>query len=253
MSVTFRQLAVEQIAAAASAAGLRAIEWGADHHVAPGDDAAVAGARAAGEAHGLSVAAYGSYWWAGDDDANDLGPVLATAARLGAPTVRVWAGRTASADASPEQRGRVIAALRGAAAAAESEGLTLSLEFHGDTLTDTAASTVDLLADVDHPSLFSYWQPPIGLTDDAALAGLDAVATAGALTSVHVFSWWPGHERRPLAERTELWRAALLRVARLPGEHHALLEFVPDDDPAALARDAATLLALLAEAEEAAA
>ena len=247
VSVTFRQLAIEEVAAAAAAAGLRAIEWGADIHVVPGDDDAVERVRAAGAGHGLSVAAYGSYWWAGDDETDDLGPVLRTAVGLGAPTVRVWAGRTASADASPEHRRRVSAALVAAAAAAAAEGLTLSLEFHGDTLTDTAESTIALLADVDHPALRTYWQPPVGLADDAALAGLDAVANA--LTSVHVFSWWPGHERRPLSDRNELWRAALLRVARLPGEHHALLEFLPGDDPGALANEAATLLALVAEAE----
>jgi hypothetical protein len=54
---------------------------------------------------------------------------------------------------------------------------------------------------------------------------------------VHVFSWWPRAERHPLAARSALWREALA----LAGDVDALLEFVPGDDPAVLAREAATL------------
>ena len=250
VSVTFRGLTVDEVVDAAAAAGLAAIEWGADVHVPPGDDAAADRARTSCAAGGLEVAAYGSYWWAGHDDDADLGPVLRTARRLGAPTVRVWAGRTASAATSADRRAAVTRALRAAAVAAAAEGITVSLEFHGGTLTDTTESTLRLLADVDHPALRTYWQPPLGLADGDALDGLHAIE--GALTSVHVFSWWPYDERRPLSDRADLWRAALLGVARLPGDHHALLEFLPGDDPGALTRDAVTLLALAAEAETAA-
>jgi hypothetical protein len=68
-----------------------------------------------------------------------------------------------------------------------------------------------------------------------ALAGLRAVAPW--LSALHVFGWWP--RATPLAAHAELLREALA----LAGDVDALLEFVPDHDPAVLAREAATLRA----------
>jgi len=64
VSVTFRQLTVEEIGELATECGLQAVEWGGDVHVPPGDFAA---ARRALDT-GLKVAAYGSYYRAGVSD-----------------------------------------------------------------------------------------------------------------------------------------------------------------------------------------
>jgi 3-dehydroshikimate dehydratase len=228
-SVTLRALSIEDVAGAAAAAGLEAIEWGADVHVPPGDLAAARRARDAGPA----VASYGSYFRAGDP-LDEFERVLDTARALGAPRVRIWAGRVGSAQATAGQRAAVAEGVR---AAAELAGeIEVALEFHGGTLTDDPASAVALLEAAGGAR--TYWQPPQGAPDDVALAGLRAVAPW--LSAVHVFSWWPRDERRPLAARSALWREALA----LAGDVDALLEFVPGDDPAVLAREAATLRAL---------
>ena len=62
-----------------------------------------------------------------------------------------------------------------------------------------------------------------------------------------MFSWWPGQERRRLAERETLWRGAfeLLAAGRSPVD--ALLEFVPGDDPLLVACEARTLRELVKE------
>jgi hypothetical protein len=148
--------------------------------------------------------------------------------------VRVWAGSTASADAGPDRRAEVVAGLRAAVEAAAP--LEVALEFHGGTLTDEVDSTLELLDAV--PGLRTYWQPPQGLADEAALAGLRRLSPRVA--ALHVFSWWPRAERLALAERTGLWREALA----LAGDVDALLEFVPGDDPALVAREAETLRGL---------
>ncbi|MFJ1678114.1 MULTISPECIES: hypothetical protein [unclassified Streptomyces] len=58
---------------------------------------------------------------------------------------------------------------------------------------------------------------------------------------MHVFSWWPGNRRLQLADREDLWAGVFdLLKGRREGLE-ALLEFVPGDDPAVLAREAATL------------
>jgi sugar phosphate isomerase/epimerase len=243
VSVTFRDRTVGEVAQLGSRAGLSGVDWGADVHVPPGDRDAVREAVTASAGEGLTITGYGSYFWAGEDDDDDFTRVLDTALELGAPSIRVWAGRRASVDGDAAYRDAVVGGVRHAVERARAHGVEVALEFHGGTLTDTPEGAVALCAAT---GARSHWQPPVGLSDDDALAGLELVASD--LASVHVFSWGPAGERHRLAERRALWASALQRVVALPGDHPALLEFVADDDPANLATDAATLLDLVAEA-----
>jgi len=242
-SVTFRHLPVGEIAALASAHGLLAIEWAGDVHAPPGDVNAADAARTAAADNGLTITGYGSYHAAGDDPADDFGPVLDTAHRLGAPSIRVWAGRRGSNDSDGDHRAAVIDGLTSIVALASDAGVTVGLEFHGGTLTDTPRGAADLCT---RTATLSHWQPPVGLDDDIALEGLSQVIPH--LGAVHAFSWSATGERLPLVARAGLWRAALTQVEALPVTHPVLLEFVADDDPASLARDAADLLSLTAGA-----
>ncbi|WP_028065726.1 hypothetical protein [Solirubrobacter soli] len=254
-SVTLRACSIDEVVAVASGAGLECIEWGGDVHVPPGDLDAARRARSATLAAGLRVASYGSYWRC----AGDFAPVLASARALGAPRVRIWAGQTASADASPTQRDEIAAAARAAAALAAATPppaaatpppaaatppapaasppapIALAFELHGGTLTDTFDSALAL---VEASGVPCYWQPPQSMPDDSALAGLRALP---GVPAVHVFSWWPGSTRLRLRERAALWRA----VFEIFRSGDALLEFVPDDDPALVAEEAEACRALL--------
>ncbi|MBM7330523.1 sugar phosphate isomerase/epimerase, partial [Agrobacterium sp. S2] len=82
-SVTFRSLTPQVVIKLAASNGIRAIEWGADVHVPPGDleNARQVAARTA-EA-GLSVSSYGSYIFAPDFTPDDVTSVLETARALG--------------------------------------------------------------------------------------------------------------------------------------------------------------------------
>lgn len=238
-SVTFRQLSVDELVRAAAQAGLESIEWGAGdgEHLDPHDldQAAAVGERT--RAAGLAVASLGGYFRCRPEE--DAGPLLEAAQAAGAPRVRVWAGTNGSADADRAERDRVADVLREVAERAEAHGIHVALEYHGGTLTDTPESARALLQQVDHPNLSTYWQPTQGATDATALAELDAVA---AWTStLHVFSWWPKAERLRLSERAPLWESVFERAASLPQVTDALIEFVPDDDPALLAAEARTL------------
>ncbi|WP_436791161.1 sugar phosphate isomerase/epimerase family protein [Yinghuangia sp. YIM S10712] len=236
-SVTYRALAAEELASLAAEAGLGVIEWGADVHVPPGDTDAVRRAREGTSAAGLTTCSYGSYWCAGRDDADAFATVVATARGLGARRVRVWAGTEGSE--TTRNRAAVADALREAGDIAAAHGLSVATEFHGGTLTDTAASTLRLLDEVGHDAVSTYWQPPLDEPDDVALAGLRDLRDRVA--AVHVFSWWPLMDRLPLAGREGLWRGALELLPPVD----LLLEFVPGDDPAVLGRETATLLSWL--------
>ena len=249
-SVTFRDHSPAAVVELAAAAGLEAVEWGGDVHVPPGDAERAAEVRARTEQAGRGVASFGSYLRFDaaeeDEDPRQVEAVLTAARALGAPRIRVWAGSQGSAETSPADRALIVRRLARAAERAAEHGIELGLEFHGGTLTDEIGSTLRLLDEVDRPGLRSYWQPHQDMPREEAVATLRAVLPRAS--SIHVFSWWPGSERLPLADRAELWRDAFAVLRAHGGDRDALLEFVPGDDPALLAREAGTLRDLIAGA-----
>lgn len=239
VSVTFRQLAVEEVVQVAADASLAAIEWGGDVHVPLGDLPAARKARALCEDHGLAIAAYGSYLRAGSVDREEIRTAVSTAVELGAPRIRVWAGTVGTAEAGVGDRMAVTRGLAELADVAAGSGVEIAMEFHRNTLTDDVDSTITLLLDVGAPNLTTYWQPPVDVSDDECLGQLEALMPW--LSTVHVFSWWPSNNRLPLSGRESLWRPVLKRLAAEPREINALLEFVPDDSVDQFTTDATTL------------
>jgi 3-dehydroshikimate dehydratase len=249
VSVTFRSLAPKDIIQLAVETRLEGIEWGGDIHVPPGDLAnAREVARATREA-GLEVAAYGSYYRAGESEKSGLrfAQVCETAAVLQAPTIRIWAGTGNSADVTPAYRELVVEDINRVAAMAAEAGMSVSLEFHVKTLTDTVESTLELLKVTPPDRVRSYWQPPVGQEPDVALEGLQRILPR--LSNVHVFHWWPDSRTRlPLEDGREIWKR-YLELAQSPNRNGwAMLEFVKNDDPEQLKRDARTLHEILGRA-----
>jgi sugar phosphate isomerase/epimerase len=236
-SVTFRRLAPEEIVRWAAEAKLAAIEWGGDIHVPPGDLAAARRAADLTRAAGLEVASYGSYYRLGQEPPDLFARVLETAIALGAPIIRVWAGRLGSESANAAFRTAVAEDGRRIADMAAAEGLRIATEWHGNTLTDTAASASALFDAVGHPALCTYWQPRSNLPPEECLR--DFQAALPCLTGLHVFHWSP-EGRLPLAAGEAAWKRYLAAAAGA-GDMFAHLEFVIGDDPRQMLSDAATL------------
>ncbi|MEI6085887.1 MAG: sugar phosphate isomerase/epimerase [Verrucomicrobiota bacterium] len=233
VSVSFRKLSPTEIIALVKQAGLAGIEWGGDIHVPHGDVARAKDVRQQTLDAGLAVLAYGSYYRL---DGQNFEAVLASAVALGAPTIRVWAGGLGSAQATAEQRAAVIADSQRIGDLAAKAGIKIAYEFHSNTLTDTDDSAQQLLREVDHPNVYTLWQPFPDRDSASNLVSLRGVLPL--LAHVHVYHWTT--ERRPLEEGSENWRKyfQLLDCA-------ALLEFVQNDDPQCFLRDAATLLSVI--------
>lgn len=244
VSVTFRDLHPGRIVDLVRQARLDAIEWGGDIHVPHGE---VARAREIGRMTceaGLATAVYGSYYRAG---APDPGPgfaaVLETAAALGAPTIRVWAGALGSDRANARDRAAVVDDTLRIAEMAHREGISLTFEFHGGTLNDTNASSRRLIEEINDDRVYSCWQPPAGMPTEGCLEGLRGVLPR--LSNLHVFTWSAGSDgrivRHPLAEGEARWRQ-YLDLARSSGrDHYALIEFVKDGQPGQFLQDARAL------------
>jgi sugar phosphate isomerase/epimerase len=240
VSITFRKLSPEEIIALCGKAGVQCIEWGGDVHVPAGN---AARAREVGwltREAGLEVAAYGSYYRLGTNEPGTFEAVMTSAAALGAPTIRVWAGTKGSRETEVDERCEIIAdALRVADIAAR-QGITVCLEYHGGTLTDERESARALLGELAHPNIEFLWQPTNGAAiDDCASRLLEMLPR---LRNVHVFHWWPtAAERHPLAEGEAAWRTYIDIVRDSGRDADLLLEFVRDDSPEQFIADAATL------------
>jgi sugar phosphate isomerase/epimerase len=245
VSVTFRKLTTEEIIALCGKAGVQSIEWGADIHV-PADD--VARAKEVGRQTrdaGLMVAAYGSYYRlaGGGKFPVPFEQVLASAAALGAPTIRIWAGVKGAKVCTPEERAAIIADGLRVADLAAKRGITVCLEYHPNTLTDDAASVRSLLKELDHPNLEFLWQPPADESVESCAARL--VEVLPRLRNVHVYQWTATGERRPLAEGEADWRSYIEIVRETGKSVDFLLEFVRDDSPEQFIADAAVLRRML--------
>jgi sugar phosphate isomerase/epimerase len=187
--VTFRRLASEEVVRWAAEARLAGIEWGGDIHVPPGDLAAARRAADLTRAAGLEVASYGSYYRLGQEPPDLFARVLETAIALGAPIIRVWAGRLGSDNADAAFRAAVADDGRRIADMAAAKGLRIATEWHGNTLTDTAASASALFNAVGHPAFRTYWQPRSNLPPEECLRDLHAALPR--LAGLHVFHWSP--------------------------------------------------------------
>ncbi|KAB0681355.1 sugar phosphate isomerase/epimerase family protein [Aureimonas leprariae] len=247
-SVTFRRLAPESVLQLAAEAGIAAIEWGGDVHVPPGDRETAARVGRLTREAGLRVSSYGSYLAPPDASPDAVRDVFEVAEALGCRHVRIWPGRRdrPSADYAPEERRAAIDAIRQVGDEAAARGLTIGLEYHPNSLTDELASARDLMAEIDAPNVFLYWQPSPGIGMEAALAEIAAIG--GAVCHLHVFAWDAARNRYPLATQGDEWRRyfAALPERRWQEPCFAMLEFVENDDPASFERDAETLRALLA-------
>ena len=246
VSVTFRKLAPREIVDLVRQAGLAGIEWGGDVHVPHGDLARAREVAAMTAGAGLRVMAYGSYYRVGHEDGLLFETVAATARELGSPIMRVWAGDQGSATSDEAYWDWVVSESRRIGDLAGQAGTKVVFEFHGGTLTDTNETARQLIERVAHPNVGMYWQPVVGQDVTYNLAGLRGVLPW--LTNVHVFHWGPTtKDRHPLADGEAFWRQYLGVIASTGRDHGALLEFVPDDEPAAFLRDAATLKSWLAD------
>ncbi len=244
-SISFRELSVDEMVDLCQKAKIDGIEWGGDVHVPPGDIELAQSVKAKTEAAGLKVCSYGSYYRC-DSEESAFSEVLDSADALGATVIRVWAGRKGSNDADADYRAEVAEHLRRAVIAAREMDITIALEYHGGTLTDTQASAQQLLNEVGLPELKLYWQPRTAQGDlKSNLAELKAALPH--LAHVHCFHWGKAgfKERHPLLDGTSDWKAYLEPIRALEGDRYVILEFVKDNSPEQFLEDASVLRSLL--------
>ena len=240
VSVTYRALSHREVIDLAVEAGLDRIEWGSDVHAPCRDVARLNDIAAYSRERGIACCSYGTYFRLGLHPLSELTDYIAAARILGTRVLRIWAGNKNYTDMTEDERAVLIDEARRAAQLAEREGVVLCFEWHTETMTNVPEGALALVESVGSPALRLYWQPSQyrSFADNVA----QARRVAPYVVNLHVFQWemTPSRAllRHPLSDGREVWAQYL---ACFDGTQHALLEFVPDDDPALLSREAATL------------
>lgn len=245
ISVTFRNKKPEEIVSLAAKAGLRGIEWGGDIHVPTGQLKQAEKVHRLTTEKGLKVSAYGSYYTVGKskDEGIRFADVIKTAQTLNAPIIRIWAGEIGSNKSTSEYRRKVVEEILEMADYSGRKGIRLALEFHENSLNDTYQSCRELLSELNHPMIKTYWQPIHGAGPAINGAGIDLILPW--IVGVHIFHWWPHAEvRLSLYEGIKDWQVYVNRLSGIPDTIFGSLEFVKDDSTKQFFQDANTLLEL---------
>ncbi len=165
-TIAFQERPLDEVIELAAQAGFDGIEpWGKPDHL-PLDtpDERVIAVREKVEGLGMIVAHYGSYVRLGEQlDPEQQGRDMARAVQitklLGAPIIRIWAGSRNSEELIPEDWEQIVADGKRFCALAEPANIILALEMHGNTLTNTAAATLELIERVGSPVMRANYQP----------------------------------------------------------------------------------------------
>ena len=239
VSISFRDHSPAKIALAASKFGLKYIEWGSDVHAPCQDINKLNSIAALHAAYRISCCSYGTYFRLGHSPIHELHQYIQAAKILGTNILRLWAGRKKAADCTEEERNILFSECRKAAAIAEKNDIILCLECHRRTYTETKEGALELIQEINSPNFRMFWQP----NPDISLAdNLDYISVLEPyITHIHVFNW-SADQRYPLQEGVDTWKQYL---SAMSGDHHLLLEFMPDDRIQSLSAEAEALLKII--------
>lgn len=158
--------------------------WGREH-VGDGSPEACRTIAGVTAKHGLAIPVYGSYLRLGSSDfTKSMHSELVTAEALGADLIRVWAGEQEHQDCEEGHLEQVIADLRRLDDAAIDRGISVTVERHSGTVTNTTAGAEELISRTDSTNVGLNWQPYFE-HDTEAIAD-DIERLAGLANNVHV-------------------------------------------------------------------
>lgn len=235
VSVSFRGHSPEEIIRETKKAGLSCIEWGSDVHAPKNDIERLRSIAKMQKEEGIFCSSYGTYFRIGINDTSELYEYINAAKILSTDILRVWCGNKASEEYSPEEKDLLIEECRRVAEIAEKNNVTVCLECHNNTFTDTKETAILLMKLINSPSFRMYWQPNQFTSEEEKCAYARLISSFTKV--IHVFNWTE-NERFPLKEARDKWEKYL---SYFNGDKILLLEFMPDDSISSLTEEAKAL------------
>lgn len=241
VSVSFRQHTPREILEAMQKEGLSCIEWGSDVHAPYDDTERLREISELQKEYGIRCCSYGTYFRLGETPTSELEGYIAVAKLLGTDILRLWCGTRCGAEYSDREK-REFAELCGEAERlASREGVTLCMECHKRTFTQSPEDAIFLMKEINSPHFRMYWQPFQWQTVEENLAYAEKISPF--THHIHVFQW-KDKQRFSLKDGIEEWQKYLSRFST---PRTLLLEFMPDDELSSLTTEVRALRTITGE------
>ena len=223
-SISFRDKKPEEILKEMQKCGLNFIEWGSDVHAPKDDVKNIEKIVELQKKYGIICSSYGTYFKIGVTPEEELEGYINAAKILGTDILRLWCGNKNSEEYSVEEKSKLFEECKRLSAIAKKHNVTLCVECHGGTYTNTEKSALELMDKVNSPSFSMYWQPQQFMSFEDNISY--ACNISPFVKHIHVFNW-EKEKRFSLADGIDTWKEYLKNFA---GVKTLLLEFMPDDN-----------------------
>lgn len=244
VSVSFRKHTPREILQTAKNAGLECVEWGSDIH-APYDDLnkikEMVGLQ---KEYKISCSAYGTYFKLGTSDINELEKYIYAAKLLGTDILRLWCGDKKREDYSETEKAFLMSECKKAAEIAEKNNVTLCMECHNKTYTETIDGALGLMNTVNSQNFLMYWQPNQFRSVEENIEYAEKISPY--VKNIHVFNW-KGRDRYPLEDSIDTW---IKYLYCFDNAETLSLEFMPDDNIESLEKEANSLFKIAERMEK---
>lgn len=254
VSVTFRELGIEEIIELARVNGLEYIEWGSSPHVPMGDVKLARKVKRLMHAKGIKCASYGSYYGVtyseGQHRPVAFKKVCKTAVALGASVIRIWAGWPGCGEICADMERRAVLHTREIAQVAKKYGLTLAFECHWGTITEEYHRSIEFLKKIGCDNVKIYYQPNPHMSMEYNIEA--ARALLPYTTNVHVCNHYfiNGEFHKDSLEAAHLEWCNYLGILENGEDRVYYLEFMPDGTPATLPTECQCLRLLSSEVQK---
>ncbi len=232
VSITFRDKTPTEILNAMKAAGLNVIEWGSDVHCPIEKAKEIAELQ---REYDIKCCSYGTYFRLGVTPLEELKGYIAAAKILGTDVLRLWCGDKDSENYTEAEKESLFEQCKAAAQLAEKENVTLCMECHNYTYTNSLQGAKELMQAVNSEHFKMYWQPNQFKSFEENLNYAKAISPY--TRHIHVFKW-RGQKKYSLKEGIAEWKAFL---ECFKAAHSLLLEFMPDNKIETLKTEAEAL------------
>lgn len=235
-TVTFRTKSRREVCEIAKRNGISYLEWGGDVHLPPEDDEALSEVLALQKEFGIEALSYGSYYRLGMEDDALWARIVEVTSKIGAKTIRIWAGSTDSSKTEEKTYHAMVEEAKRLADVAAEKNLTIGFEFHHRTYNDSKTASLQLLGDIAKENVLTYWQP---FTEPQDAETLQAVLPH--LATVHVFTWTRSGTRFPLFFGKKRWKNYIEISKTAPRDVPYIMEFVRGDSEKQFQKDVKAL------------
>jgi len=164
-TIAFQDRPLDEVLQLAAATGFEAVEpWGKpDHLPLTRTDEEVRAVKARLDELGLKASHYGSYIRLGDGQAaeeknRDMDRAIRITGLLGTGICRIWAGLKNSELLGDQDWEMMVEDGKRFCSRAETAGVVLAIEMHGNSVTNKAAAAVELIERVGSPALRLNYQ-----------------------------------------------------------------------------------------------